>query len=438
MKTQLLATLGASALLLGGIGMASAANHDAANAKAAAADAGKADRALALHQAPAAIASAEAAVALASHDADYRLLLGRSYLAAGRFASARGAFADAVTLSPDNAKAALDLALMQIATGDWAGARHTLDDHSASIALADRGLATALAGDPAAAVAMLSQAARSPDATPKVRQNLALSLALSGQWQAARTVAAVDVAPADLDTRMEQWASFARPTGAADQVATLLGVTPVADGGMPVALALGGGAPSIQVAATTAPAAVAQAAVVPSPAVAVATPHEQPQAAAIAVTAGTAPAQVSFAAAHEVVQALPPSRQMTPRPAVIAADHVPMKVALGAPVAPVRGPAAKGGFFVQLGAFQSAAVARDAWGRATHRLPALATSGASGMNFSAKGTNYYRLSVGGFARGDADALCRRYRQAGGACFVRAGAGDQIASWTKKTVQVASR
>ena len=42
----------------------------------------------------------------------------------------------------------------------------------------------------------------------------------------------------------------------------------------------------------------------------------------------------------------------------------------------------------------------------------------------------YRLSVGGFAREDATALCRSYKAKGGSCFVRASAGDQIASWVK--------
>ena len=41
-------------------------------------------------------------------------------------------------------------------------------------------------------------------------------------------------------------------------------------------------------------------------------------------------------------------------------------------------------------------------------------------------------------RSQADALCQHYRAAGGACFVRAGAGDQVASWSRKGVQVAAR
>ena len=182
--------------------------------------------------------SAEAAVGLRPQVASYRMLLGQSYLKAGRFGSAREAFADAMTLEPGNGKAALNLALAEIATGDWAGARKTLDAHTDIIAVSDRGLAMALAGDPAGAVDVLIAATRSPEADAKTRQNLALSLALAGRWRDARSVVAVDVAPGEVDKRILQWAAFARPTSASDQVAALLGVTPVQDPGQPVALAL--------------------------------------------------------------------------------------------------------------------------------------------------------------------------------------------------------
>lgn len=413
MTTRTLVTLGASALLLGGIGVGIASASDRNDPRAAAADADRAGRALAHHQAPAAIAAAEAAVGHAAQNAGYRVLLGQTYLAAGRLVSARGAFADALTLSPASGKAALNLALMQIATGDWAGARRTLDEHSATIAPADRGLATALAGDPAGAAAMLREVARSPEAGPKLRQNLALCLALAGEWQQARAVAAVDLSPADLDARMEQWAAFSRPQGAADQVATLLGVHPVADAGQPARIALTA-EPSIEMAATSAPAPLVTAG--PAPVATVPAPGFD---------------KVVFAAPREVVQALPTAGGA----GVIPAAKAPAKVALDGRAA---APAVRGRFVVQLGAFRSAAVARDAWGRATHRLPLLAAREASGMSFSYKGASLYRLSVGGFARGEADALCRRYRQAGGACFVRAGAGDQVASWSRRTTtQVAA-
>ena len=415
MTKRTLLTLGASALLLGGtaIGIASASDRNAADAKIAAGNAAKAGKALARHNPAAAVAAAEGAVALQPHQADYRVLLGQSYLAAGRFVSARGAFADALSLSPTNAKAALNLVLAQIATGDWSAARRTLDEHGATITLADRGLALALAGDPNGAVQLLTQAARAPDATAKVRQNLALSLALSGQWPAARAVAAVDVAPGDLDARLEQWATFARPHAASDQVASLLGVTPVEDGGQPAGLALTS-EPTTAVAAVATP--------VPPAPVAVAATDPQP--------GFVAASRITFGPRAEVVQPLHAAAVASAR--TIRPDVGPAKVALASSTS------AKGSWFVQLGAFGSAGVTQNAWTRATRRLPTLAAHGPSAASFTMNRTTFYRLSVGGYTRGQADVLCQRYRSVGGSCFVRAGAGDQIASWARKGVQVAAR
>jgi Flp pilus assembly protein TadD len=230
MTPRLILSLGLSALVLGGtmVGCTATGNHlakasdraAARTAKAAHRDAEKAARALATRD-PSAVAYAESAVSQAPRDAGYRMLLGQGYLQAGRFASARDTFADVVDLMPGNGKAALNLALAQIATGDWSAARATLDAHAKDIPAADLGLATALAGNPAGAITILDAAARAPGATAKIRQNLALSYALAGRWDMARIAAAADMSSADLDARMEQWAAFTQPKGAPDQVASL-------------------------------------------------------------------------------------------------------------------------------------------------------------------------------------------------------------------------
>ena len=419
MNLRTIMTLVFSALLAvtAATGIASASDRNAAtDARIAAASAGKAGKALARHDTVAAVAAAEGAVALSPHQADYRVLLGRSYLAAGRFVSARDAFADALSLAPTNGKAALNLALTQIATGDWAAAQRSLDEHGATIAPADRGLALALAGDPDGAVQLLTGVARSPETSPKVRQNLALSLALSGQWQAARVVAAVDVSPADLDVRLQQWAAFARPHGAADQVASLLGVTPVADAGQPRRLALVD-RPDAGIAAVSAP---------------VAAPV------ALDAAGVAAAGRVVFGPRAEVVQPLPgavPTGLVAAR--VIRPDATPARTTLA------TASSARGDWFVQIGAFGSSAVAHDAWNRAARRMPTLAAHGPSSASFTTGHTTFQRLSVGGFTRSQANAMCLRYRALGGNCFVRAGAGDQIASWARKegaqvAAQVATR
>src|SRR4029079_8073140 len=103
---------------------------------------------------------------------------------------------------------------------------------------ADYGLALALAGHPDQAVAVLNQVARAPAADARIRQNLALAYGLSGDWTMARTVAAQDVPPEQLDSRIQQWMAIATPSHPYDQLAMLTGVHPAADPGQPAALAL--------------------------------------------------------------------------------------------------------------------------------------------------------------------------------------------------------
>src|SRR5689334_19168088 len=124
MKTRTLFSLGLSALAIGTVMAGSAIGGDAA--KGSPADhARKAGKALDKHRPALAIGEAEAAVAAAPSVANYRVLLAKSYLQAGRFQSARAAYADALSLVPDDGATALNLALMQIATGDFATARTT-------------------------------------------------------------------------------------------------------------------------------------------------------------------------------------------------------------------------------------------------------------------------------------------------------------------------
>ncbi|GAA0674059.1 hypothetical protein GCM10009102_27450 [Sphingomonas insulae] len=433
-----------SALVLGGtvVGctgtadrIASASDRSAAQSdKAAARDADKAARALAKRDLPTAVRMAEGAVALAPRDAGYRMLLGQSYLQAGRFTSARDTFADVLQLYPANGKAALNLALTQIATGDWSAAQTTLNANAAAIPVGDLGLATALAGNPAKAIDMLNAAARAPGATAKVRQNLALSYALAGQWSMARVAAAADMSAADLDARLEQWAAFAQPKAASDQVASLLGVTPVADGGRPVALALNAAVPVTPV--QEAPVRTAAAEAVAAP-----TPVETPEAQFAKVELAKAElSKVTFGPRNAVVQPLPA--------VLIRADATPTKLALARPAAGhvVQAvPAAKpfvrttgGDWYVQIGAFSNVAVAKSGWNSATRRFAALSGHQPTGTMVAVAQKSLYRLSVGGFSRDQADQMCRAYRAKGGACFVRREAGDRMAQWLRTPVQMASR
>ena len=455
MTSRKMIKFGLSALALGGVavtgvatqGFTSAAFATAgASAKKAASEAKDARKAIARRKAGEAVQHAEAAVANDPTSAEYRALLGQAYLLSGRFTSAAQALNDSLTLNPQDGRVALNLALAKVAQGDWAGARTTLQANAQTIPASDRGLAFALAGDPVTAIDILSPAAREATATAKTRQNLALSLALAGRWAEAGKVASMDVSPDQLQARLTQWASFARPTNAYDQVASLLGVQAVQDGGQPVALALAQ-QPNVAVAAV-APAPVADPVDaympgVPQEAAQVAAADANVEVAAVAPqpeaqpeplqVAGTGP-QVVFGPRAEMVQQVPVTKA-APTPARKAAVVAPARVAQ-APA--VRQPKA-GNYYVQLGAYDNAAVARDGWARYARKVPALASTTPQGMNFSTAAGKFYRLSVGGFARPDAVELCQQVKAKGGACFVRAQAGDAVASWTRpRGAQVASR
>jgi Flp pilus assembly protein TadD len=425
--------------------LATAATDTGAPARAAE-QARDAEKALGKHKPDKAVAAAEAAVALAPHEASYRTLLGQAYLMAGRFVSAGEALKDALTLDPADGAAALHLALAQIATGDWATARNTLSTHQANISAADGGLALALAGDPASAVGVLTNAARTPGADVKTRQNLALALALAGRWADAKTVAALDMSPDKVDKRIMEWAAFAQPRSASDQVASLLGVTPIEDGGQPQRLALNLTSQAMAAVAQVinpvdafmpGPAAPAQ--VTEAPATDVVAPQEfEPAPAVVAAVAAPAVGGVVFAPRQEIVQALPVAVaravpvKANPVKAAPAAQAVARRAAAFAP--------ASGDYYVQLGAYENAAVARDSWTRMARGNASLAAMTPGGVAAQVGGVEYYRLSVGGFTRHDAVRLCSTVRARGGRCFVRVSTGDTVASWVKRSggVQLASR
>src|SRR5690606_32736039 len=125
--------------------------------------------------------------------------------------------------------------------------------------------------------------------------------------------------PDMVSKRIMEWAQFARPASASDQVASLLGVTPVADPGQPVRLAL-----------VAQPEALAFVDPAPAASTAARLPVEEAAApVAIAAAAPIKPANfpiefatfsgVQFAPLQEVVQPIPAPRAATPPwPAVLA------------------------------------------------------------------------------------------------------------------------
>ncbi|MEQ1547999.1 MAG: SPOR domain-containing protein [Chakrabartia sp.] len=387
------------------------ASSAAALLKVAVTAAANAQAALAERKGVKAVSWAERAVAASPQDASYRFLLGESYLAAGRYKSAETAFADTLRLNPGHDRAVLKMALAQIAQGRTAEALAVLEEHRSALAVADYGLAVALAGDPQAAVRTLEQAARDIDATAKTRQNLALAYALSGRWVEARTIAAQDLPVDMVSTRIGEWAVFARPAAASDQVSSLLGVTPTFDGGQPVALAL-----------------IMQ----PAQALAAVEPEAAPVVEQVAVAADpelpTLP-EPTFEAAP-VVQSVAVAPVMRAEPTPLKQIIVPtgQKTESIASARQVQG----GKFAVQLGAFSSVARADAAWSKVSRKFASISHYDPSRSRVHVKKASLFRLSVSGFtSREDAGRVCSQVKAAGGACFVRSAGADAPMQWASR-------
>ncbi|HEX8527825.1 SPOR domain-containing protein [Allosphingosinicella sp.] len=455
-----------------------------------------------------ALTLAERAVELAPQDVGYRMLLADLYLRNGRFASAETSYEDVLQLDPVNERAALSVVLTRIAQGRNADAVAQLEVLVESAPASDVGLAFALAGQPRRAIELLEPAARAPGANGRTRQNLALAYALSGDWQRARAIAAQDVSPAELGPRLHHWASLAQPTSASSQVASLLGVTPQADPGQPIRLALAEPqadavafaaaepAPEVEAAAEApvqlaeasvpepvpapvepapeSPIRYAEAPVLPAPVEATPARSEAwwPAAAETAEVRPSAPAApveapeaspaapVRFASSEPAPQSWPASPPADEAPVVrhAAAPRVltassplvrastqiaraprptfepvrPRRIA--ASTVPLPRPGSNGQYVVQLGAFSNSQNAERAWQQAQSRF-GLARAEPRTTTINIGGRTLHRVSVGGFeGRADANRACASIRAQGGACFVRATAGDVPVRWASRSTR----
>jgi D-alanyl-D-alanine carboxypeptidase len=370
-----------------------------------------------------AIDFAERAVEGTPKDAGFRALLGNAYFSGGRFASAEAAYKDSLALSPDQPQLVLKLALVAIAQGKNGEALAQLDAARGQLDPADYGLALALAGQPEMAVAILDQAARNVGADQRVRQNLALALALQGDWTAAKTVAAQDVPADQLDSRIQQWMTFAKPARPSDQVAALTGVTPAAaDPGQPSRLALSPPQTETRTAAAEP---------IPAP-VSEPAPAFSDQAAVEAIPAPAPEPVIVAAVAEPAPVVLPPVIEELK--AKRAADKAKAKSAAARPGARAANLMHKASFpkavrgnsksVVQIGAYGQRGFVGVAWSNLAKKYPALRSYTPSSARFaSARGT-VYRLSVQGFASDSAARdFCASLKRAGGNCFVRSVAGD---------------
>lgn len=394
--------------------------------KQAGASATTAEKALAKRDVALALSSAEAAVAAKPDYAAYRVLLGRAYLADGRFTSAETAFSDAMTLGNTDTRTVVSLVLAKVALGKSTDARALLVTHMDIVPAADYGLAMAMAGDPQEAIRILTAAAQEPDATIKTRQNLAYAYALAGQWREARLMAAQDLDPLAATQRIIGWAQNAEPGAEPARVAAFIGTKMRADdAGMPVRLALAPApAPVVQMAQAEAPAAETLAA----------SPEAPPE---------QAPVEIAAAPVEQ------------PETPVIRAPEAPVRTAVVPVATPLAtattmmrkaasfeiiAPSTTTKWAVQLGAYDSAAIAKERWQHMARKNAVLSKFPVAYTTANVQGRVYHRLSLGGFAdRGTADQMCRTVRSQGGACFIRAAAPTMRWAWaTPKRQQLASR
>ncbi len=368
-----------------------------------------------------AVSLAERAVEKSPTDAMFRALLGNAYLAAGRFRSAEAAFNDALAIYPNQAGVPLKLALTQAAQGRGDAAAATIETYSQVISPADAGLAMALAGRPGAAIEMLDMAARAGDADSRVRQNLALAHAIAGDWTRARQVASQDLTGDQLEQRLSEWATFARPGAAASQVASLIGITAPAsvDAGMPVRLALRTDSATqpiqtaqVEMRAPELAPVLAASEVEPAPQVA------EPVVVAAVVEPSKPAAPVEYAAAAPDVGQMVDS---------LRAERIKPNGSLPK-VAELRRAAAKrfgaSKAVVQLGAYATQAGLKAGWTTITRRHGSLSAYVPASARFADARGSVYRLSLKGFASdGEARELCMKLKASGATCFVRNAAGD---------------
>ncbi|WP_312219253.1 SPOR domain-containing protein [Sphingobium yanoikuyae] len=387
-----------------------------------------AEKALADRDGAKAVQAAEAAVQAAPDNAQYRQLLGRAYVLDGRFVSAETAFTDAMTLGNCDSRTIVSLALVEVALGKNDAARDLLAANTDNVPAGDYGLALAMAGDPTEGVRILSAAIQDPSANARTRQNLAYAYALAGRWKDARLVAGLDLAPLAANQRIAQWAGMADPALAPQRVAALMGVTVNgADQGQPAVLALAPAAPD------AAPVALAAASTEPAPVL------DLPTGSPIEMAAAE-PAPAASALNTRIIETAVPAS--TPAPAVKAAPKPMTVLAVAktkparAKVAPAASPAARmqqvayikpvttgaSAWVVQLGAFNSPAVAKEKWTSMARVNGRIAAFPVLTSQATVNGRTFHRIAISGFgSRADAQTLCQSIKAQHGQCFVREGA-----------------
>ena len=386
---------------------------------------------------------AEAAVLAEPRNPGYRALLGAAYMEAGRFQSAATSFGDALDLGDENPRTVLSFALAKIAVGEGRAALSVLDEYANLIDPADLGLALALAGQPERGVHVLINEVRATEeVTPKLRQNLAYTYALAGNWRAARVMAAEDVPADQLDSRLTEWAAMSAPEMSQQRIAELLDVAPQYDAGQPQRLALAN-FPSQEMmvaqAAEQAPAEMMMAdAAEPAPMMAKADPAPTfaqafASPAPSVETVETTASGIRYVS-NPVVQELP-VRAERAAPRMAASSQ--RRMAPPATPAPVASDKSMATHLVQLGSYDSKIEAERGWTVLKSKFPQLKDHKLVVTEAVVNGRTFWRVAAEGFGPKSARSLCSTVKSAGRGCFAYA-ASSPPAGAVKSDVRLASR
>ncbi len=432
MRKQTLSTMMASAAILGssmvGCSGARMEHRPAIAANQAPALAPRVEKALVEKDYARALMQAEELVSAMPTEAAYRSLLGRAYLSNGRYDSARTAFKDAMALGNRDVRTIISLSLAETGLGNATGARALLADHISDLPAADYGLAIAMAGDPREGVRALMEAVKQPDATAQTRQNLAYAMALAGSWGQARLIAGQDMSAREAEARIGQWSQAAQAGNEQSRVVAMLGVSPRADdAGLPSRLALGSNAAPTQMAsastdlAAEAPQDLPPVVEEPVQVATTAVPPSSPSTIAVAMSfdaTESANAPLIRASSDPMRQAaraaFQRSRNNDAQAMVARADMSRMRAVI-APTADAKA----SDWVIQLGAFDTAGVAKAKWQQISRGKTALGAFREIHSEFSLNGRTFHRLAIRGFGdRSSAYATCQSLRAEGRACFVR--------------------
>lgn len=378
----------------------------------------KAEKAFAKGKTDRALMFAEMAVEADMQNRDYRGLLARIYMSQGRFVSAERTLMDVMELGQVDPRTVVSLALARIAQGNADSAISLIEANRSIVPTSDYGLTLALAGQSGRAVEVLSDAIRGDNASARTRQNLALAYAIDGRWREARIMAVQDMTQDKVNDRIAEWAQYARPGAYQTRIAGLLNVTPRADDGQPVRLAL-----------NTVPVGLAQLqpGIVP-----VDVPASQPAIELAAIGSAPVAASAGFAAVEADVKVAEVASQPVNEVPLIQSPVGPAKVFAQAPVKlaianiPAASPSSPTGtHLVQLGAFSSAENAERAWSQYSKRFGVLNGFNSASSTVTVNGKKLVRLAAMGFGnQAAASSACQQIKSLGGACFVRSLNGQK--------------